>query len=91
MPKDQADAYDMQMIRQEAADEEWHKLMDKVMNSELVSASIVFYGPDGKAFKEYEYGTLQDLKNDLPTLPEQIDQELSDYAYDRNIHFEELL
>ena len=79
MPIDQADQYERQMIQQEEDDKLWDARRAKLLQSEELSAVIVFRDQHGNEFEEYEYGTLQELKDDLPKLAWQIDGLAEEY------------
>lgn len=79
MPIDQADQYERQMIQQEEDDKLWDARRAKLLQSEELSAVITFRDQHGNEFQEYEYGTLQELKDDLPRLAGQIDGLAEEY------------
>lgn len=79
MPIDQADQYERQMIQQEEDDKLWDARRAKLLQSEELSAVITFRDQHGNEFEEYEYGTLQELKDDLPKLAGQIDGLAEEY------------
>lgn len=79
MPVDQADQYERQMIQQEEDDKLWDARRAKLLQSEELSAVITFRDQHGNEFQEYEYGTLQELKDDLPRLAGQIDGLAEEY------------
>lgn len=79
MPIDQADQYERQMIQQEEDDKLWDARRAKLLQSEELSAVITFRDQHGNEFQEYEYGTLQELKDDLPKLAGQIDGLAEEY------------
>lgn len=78
-PIDQADQYERQMIQQEEDDKLWDARRTKLLQSEELSAVITFRDQHGNEFEEYEYGTLQELKDDLPKLAGQIDGLAEEY------------
>lgn len=78
-PIDQADQYERQMIQQEEDDKLWDARRAKLLQSEELSAVITFRDQHGNEFQEYEYGTLQELKDDLPKLAGQIDGLAEEY------------
>lgn len=79
MPIDQADQYERQTIQQEEDDKLWDARRTKLLQSEELSAVITFRDQHGNEFEEYEYGTLQELKDDLPKLAGQIDGLAEEY------------
>ena len=79
MPIDQADQYERQTIQQEEDDKLWDARRAKLLQSEELSAVITFRDQHGNEFEEYEYATLQELKDDLPKLAGQIDGLAEEY------------
>lgn len=79
MPVDQADQYERQMIQQEEDDKLWDARRAKLLQSEKINATITFRDEHGNLLDEYEYATLQELKDDLPKLAGQIDGLAEEY------------
>lgn len=83
---DQADYYDQQMYREEIENEKIAAVSERLKTNGGFAVRINLYDPDDNQVTTLEYGTIEDLYNDIKNIPDEIDEEIDNYVAERGLY-----